>query len=66
MGNSESKERSLVIDIAKSMLTKRGISVSSSQLRCFFHFVQEFSLWFPEGGALNLGIWKKLGDEIRL
>lgn len=66
MGHTESKERSLFIDIVKHMLIKRGIQVSSKQLREFFHFVQECSPWFPEEGTLNLETWKKLGKEMKL
>ncbi|KAM6143263.1 endogenous retrovirus group K member 7 Gag polyprotein-like [Erethizon dorsatum] len=65
MGQSESRARSLFIDIAKQMLLKRGIRVSRKQLQEFFSFVQTCSPWFPEEGTLNLETWLKLGKEIR-
>lgn len=66
MGHKESKERGLFIDIAKHILHKRGISVSSMQLRHFFHFIHECCPWFPEEGTLNLETWKKLGKEMKV
>ena len=65
MGNTESKERTLFLDIAKHLLKKGGVTVSSTQLRHFFQLIQECSPWFPDGGALDLKIWKQVGRDMK-
>ena len=65
MGNGESKERQLFIDIIKHLLMKRGIKVAKSTLSSFFSFVQEQCPWFPEEGTVNLNTWEKVGKQLR-
>ncbi|XP_070334567.1 endogenous retrovirus group K member 113 Gag polyprotein-like [Odocoileus virginianus] len=65
MGNSESKDRRLFIDIVKQMLSHRGIHVKKSSLSTFFSFVQEQCPWFPDEGTVNLRIWERVGRDIR-
>ncbi|XP_077015564.1 endogenous retrovirus group K member 5 Gag polyprotein-like [Tamandua tetradactyla] len=65
MGHTESKERSLFVDITKHMLKKRSINVTSRQLREFFSFVQNVSPWFPEEGTVNLDTWQKVGKQMK-
>ena len=55
MGNGESKERQLFIDIIKHLLMKRGIKVSKSTLLSFFSFVQEQCPRFPEEDTRKYG-----------
>uniref|UniRef100_UPI004038F55E endogenous retrovirus group K member 5 Gag polyprotein-like n=1 Tax=Callospermophilus lateralis TaxID=76772 RepID=UPI004038F55E len=65
MGNTESKERGLFIDIVKHLLRKKGVQVPTSQLQRFFHFIQECCPWFPEEGTLDLKTWVKIGEALR-
>ena len=65
MGNSESKERRLFIDIIVHMLRQRGIKVSGSQISRFLHFVQEQCPWFPEEGTVNVDTWEKVGQQLK-
>ncbi|XP_008562675.1 PREDICTED: uncharacterized protein LOC103583026 [Galeopterus variegatus] len=66
MGTQESKERALFIDISKRLLENKGVSIGSSQLKRFFHFIQECSPWFPESGSFDLKTWKKVGDDMHI
>lgn len=65
MGQTSSAERKLFIDIITCMLKKRGTAVTRSQVARFLHFVQEQCPWFPEGGSVNLDIWKAVGEQLQ-
>ena len=65
MGNGESKERQLFIDIIKHLLMKRGIKVAKSTLSSFFSFVQEQCPWLPEEGSVGMDTWHKVGETLK-
>ena len=48
MGNSESKERQLLIGVIMQLLNRRVIKVKKTSVQSFFTFVQEQCPWFPE------------------
>lgn len=65
MGNNESRERQIFIDVVKHMLQKRGVKVKRDNLQQFFKFIQEVCPWFPEEGTINEKTWGKVGEELR-
>ena len=65
MGNSESKERQLLIWVILQLLNKRGIKVKKASVQSFFTFVQEQCPWFLEEGTVNLDTWKKVGKKLK-
>lgn len=66
MGQTESKERKLFINLTRCSLAARGLQVGTSQIARFLHFVQEVSPWFPEEGTVNLNTCNKVGEELKL
>jgi hypothetical protein len=50
MGQCESKDWELYIQVLKAMLKTRGSRVRSLQLMQFLDFVQDTCPWFPGGG----------------
>ena len=65
MGNSESKERQLLIWVILQLLNKRGIKVKKVSVQSFFTFVREQCPWFPEEGTVNLDSWEKVRKELK-
>lgn len=64
MGQSESKERRLFIQVLKSMLKGRGVKVSDHKLQEFLRFIQQCCPWFPEDGTVNPDTWEQVGRQI--
>ena len=65
MGNTESNERQLFIEVIVQLLNKREIKVKKSTIQSFFSFVQDHCPWFLQQGTVNLGIWGKVGKQLR-
>ena len=65
MGNSESNERQLFIEVIFQLLSKTGIKVKKSTIHSFFSFVQEHCPWFPEEGMVNLDTWERVGKQLK-
>lgn len=65
MGQHGSKQRSLFVDILKSMLQARGAKVTGHQLQVFLDFIEDVCPWFPEEGTVNPVTWEKVGKRLR-
>ena len=65
MGNSESKQWQLFIELILQLLNKRVIKVKKASVQSFFKFVQEQCPWFPEKGTVNLGTWVQVGKQLK-
>lgn len=61
VGNLESKDHSLYIELLNTLLKVRQIPVKTVKLAKFPEFVQEISPWFPEEETVNLPTWEKVG-----
>ena len=66
MGNSESKERRLFIDIIVHMLRQRGIKVSGSQISRFLHQLKTYyTLHGPEKVPVDtFSLWNLVRDAL--
>ena len=65
MGQTGSKERQLFVQLLYSLLSTRGVKVTHKQLDRFLHFVQEICPSFPEGGAVNIQTWERIGQQLK-
>jgi hypothetical protein len=65
MGQEESRDQVLFIEILCSMLHSQGCKVSKSQLECFLSHVQEVCPWFHYEGTINLKTWEKVGQRLK-
>ena len=65
MGNTETKERQLFVQVILKLLSKREIKVKKTNIQSFFAFVQEQCPWSPQEGTVNLDTWEKVGKQLK-
>lgn len=63
MGHTESKEKTLCINLLTHMLTSRiGVTVTPSETESF---IEEVCQWLPEDGTVNLKTWVEVGKQLK-
>lgn len=53
MGQTESEEKTLLVEVIQYTLKIKGPKVNSNQITEFLNFTQTVNPWFPNHGALD-------------
>ncbi|KAL0589141.1 LOW QUALITY PROTEIN: Endogenous retrovirus group K member 5 Gag polyprotein [Plecturocebus cupreus] len=64
MGQIESKEHKLFIQLLQHMIKSHGHDIKLKTVEEFVHIVRELCPWVPEGGCLDEASWKVIGEKI--